>query len=154
MEISGEMFSPPGWLSSGCSERECRLCSWRFSRFTWSDLTACRFSEVPSSLNYSEIIGSFSYTKISPRVHLYMPGNCKLDVFCGQVQFIMCAPLEGRGQIVFPLLMCYCSILMGTHPLCASTQGNSSLFNGIVSPYHSCSVYLLPVSPSNEDMKE
>lgn len=154
MGTSGEMFSPPGWLSNGCSERQCRLCSWRFSRFTWSDLTAWRFSEVLSSLKYSEIIGSLSYAKISPRVHLYTPGNCKLGVFYGQVQFIMCAPLEGRGQIGFPLLMCYCSILMHTHPLCALSQENSSLFNSIVCPYHSCSVYLLPVILSNEDMKE
>lgn len=63
-------ISPPGWLSSDCPERQCRLCSWRFSKFTWSDLTASStlsrmFPEVPSSLNNSEIIGSFSYANIS-----------------------------------------------------------------------------------------
>ena len=157
MWTSGEMFSPPGWLSSGCPEWPRRLCSWRFLRFTWYDLTAnstlsrrldWRFYEVRFSLNYSEIIGSSSYTKISPRVHLYMPGSGKLDVYYREVQVIMCAPLEGGSQIVFPLIMCYCPILQC---VCVNLR---CFVNGIVCPCLSCSVCLLPVSPSNEDMKE
>lgn len=43
--------------------------------------------------------------------YLYMPGSRKLIAYYRRVQFIMCASLEGRDQIAFPLLMCYCPIL-------------------------------------------